>query len=119
MLADGKNPGPGGMIFLNISLHRFADTEAAASALTYFADQAAMSYDLRDGKDPALGDIACLLADASDGVPLAVLYVQRDQLLYRVSGSSADAAGDSATDVLAVARTLLEAYDAPTQSPAP
>lgn len=101
-----------------LSLHRFADEEAVASALTYFSDQVAISHDLQDWDVPAICGTTRMLIGAADGVPLTLLYIQRDQLLCRIGSSSADATGDPVADALEVARGLMPTYDAASPSPA-
>lgn len=118
-LSDEGESDSGGMVFLNISLHRFADAEAADSALNYFSDYAATAIGLRDRDAPAIGESRRMLVGSPDGVPLTLIYVQRDEFLYRIGGSSADAAGDPTSDVLEVARWLMTTYDEATPAPAP
>lgn len=118
VLAEGEVPGPGGMTYLNISVHRFADAEAAASALTYFSDYAATEIGLREREAAAFDGVSRLLAGTPDGVTVAVVYVQRGQLLFRIGGTGADAAGDPVVEIVEVTRQLMASYDEAAPSPA-
>lgn len=119
VLAPDATPKPDSVGFLNISLHRFADEESAASALTYFSSGAASMVGLQDRDVPVIGDTTRLLAGEPDGMPMMLLYVQRDQYLYRIGGTSAEWAGDPTEEMIEVARQLLAAYDEATPSPTP
>lgn len=107
VLPQDAEPGPGGTTFLNVSVHRFADAESAANALTYFSDQVVIGQGLQDVEAPAIGESARLLVGAPDGVPLTIFYVQDGPILYRMGGSSANVDSDPTADVLAVAQALI------------
>ena len=76
-IADEDSPPATGTTFLNASVHRFADAESAANALTVFSDYVIVTQGLQNVESPAIGDAAILLVGAPDGVPLAVLYAQK------------------------------------------
>ena len=98
---------PGGTTFLNVSVHRFADAEAAANALIFFSDQVIFTQGLQEVEPPAIGESARLLMGAPDGVPLAVLYAQDGPIMYRIGASTSSDEGDPSAEVLAVAGTIV------------
>lgn len=107
VLPQDAEPGPTGTTFLNISVHRFADAESAANALTYFADYVVINQGLQDQEPPAIGESARLLTGAPGDVPLTVLYVQDGPIMYRIGGSTQVAEADPTSDVLAVAQAIM------------
>ena len=100
-------PQTGGATFLNISVHRFADSPSAAEAMIVFSDQVIFSQNLQEIEAPAIGDSARLLQGSPDGVPLTVLYAQQGPIMYRIGGSSNENGGDPTADVLAVAAEII------------
>jgi hypothetical protein len=106
-IADETNPSPNGTTFMNVSVHRFADAEAAANAMVYFSDQVIFGQGLQEVEAPAIGESARLLVGAPDGVPLAVLYAQDGPIMYRIGGSSSSADSDPTPDVLSIAQTII------------
>lgn len=107
VLPQDAEVAPGGTTFLNVSVHRFADTESAANAMVYFSDQVVISQGLEEIEAPAIGETARLLVGAPDGIPLTILYAQDGPIMYRMGGSSDSADGDPSADVLAVAETII------------
>ena len=105
-IADEDAPTQGGTTFLQASVHRFADAEAAANAMVFFSDQVIFGQGLEEADPPAIGESARLLKGAPDGVPLAVLYVQDGPFFFRIGASSDSVDGDPAEAVLSVARTI-------------
>ncbi|MFN8590169.1 MAG: hypothetical protein U0031_01825 [Thermomicrobiales bacterium] len=106
-IADEDSPPATGTTFLNASVHRFADAESAANALTVFSDYVIVTQGLQNVESPAIGDAAILLVGAPDGVPLAVLYAQKGTIMYRIGASSSSAGADPTSDVLAVAQAII------------
>ncbi len=98
---------PGGASFIYVSVHRFSDSDSAAKALVYFADQGVLLQGLEDVGTPALGESARQLQGAPDGYPVTVLYAQEGPIMYRVFGSSQSADTDPTDDVLATAAAIL------------
>ncbi len=98
--------------FINVSVHRFANADGAAEALTALSDIVVSAQGLQDVETPAIGDDARGLAGPGDGVNLYVLYVQDGKYLIRLGGSSAT--GDPAATVNALAEEILAATDAQT-----
>ena len=93
--------------FINISPHRFASDEAAAEALTYFSNIVVVAQGLEEIPVDPIGDNVRALRGAPDGVPLVVLYVQDGPTMYRIA-AAAPAAGDPTSDVVALARMLVD-----------
>lgn len=106
-IADDEAPPPTGTSFLNVSVHRFADAESAANALTVFSDYVIVTQGLESVEAPAIGENRLLLIGAPEGLPIAVLYAQDGPIMYRIGGSSGIETGDPSTDVLAVAQALI------------
>jgi hypothetical protein len=106
-IADAEAPPPTGTTFLNASVHRFADAQAANNAMVVFSDYVIFTQGLQNVDAPAIGDDAVLLVGAPDGIPLAVLYAQEGPILYRIGGSSGSAEADPTSDVLAVAGVII------------
>jgi len=97
----------GSTIFLDVSIHRFADAESASQALTYFSDQVVALQGLEEVATDPIGDETRVLQGAPDGVLFAVGYFQDGVDLIRVSGSSNSAEGDPTSDVVAVAESVI------------
>src|SRR5215211_3372404 len=93
-IADEEAPPASGTTFLNVSVHRFADPEAAANALIVFSDKVIVDQGLEEVEPPAIGESARLLKGAPDGVPLTVLYAQQGPIMYRIGGSTESPDGD-------------------------
>ena len=91
--------------FINVSVHRFANADGAAEALTALSDIVVAVQGLQDVETPAIGDAARGLAGPGDGVNLYVLYVQDGKYLIRLGGSSAT--GDPAPTVNALAEEIV------------
>lgn len=106
-IADPEAVTPSASSFLNVSVHRFADAESAATATIFFSDQVIFIQGLQEVEPPALGDSARLLVGSPDGYPLAVLYAQQGPIMYRIGGSATSAEGDPTADVLAVAAEII------------
>jgi hypothetical protein len=107
-IADDTAVVPGGTTFLNVSVHRFADAEAAYNAMVFFSDQVVFGQGLQEVEPPAVGENARLLQGAPDGVPLSVLYAQQGPIMYRIGGSTSSAEGDPTADVLMVAGEIIQ-----------
>src|SRR5215212_7695195 len=111
-IADKDAPPESGTTFLNVSVHRFADPEAAANALIVFSDKVIVDQGLQEVEPPAIGETARLLKGAPDGVPLTVLYAQQGPIMYRIGGSTESPDGDPTADVLTVAGELISGQGA-------
>jgi hypothetical protein len=111
-IADEEAPPASGTTFLNVSVHRFADPEAAANALIVFSDKVIVDQGLQEVEPPAIGETARLLKGAPDGVPLTVLYAQQGPIMYRIGGSTESPDGDPTADVLTVAGELISGQGA-------
>src|SRR5918997_1844255 len=106
-IADEDAPPPSGTTFLNVSVHRFADSESAANALIVFSDKVIVDQGLEEVEPPAVGESARLLQGAPDGVPLSILYAQQGPIMYRIGGSTESPDGDPTADVLTVAGEII------------
>ena len=106
-IADEDAPPESGTTFLNVSVHRFADSESATNAMVFFSDQVILVQGLEEVEAPAIGESARLLKGAPDGVPLTVLYAQQGPIMYRIGGSTESPDGDPTADVLAVAGEII------------
>jgi hypothetical protein len=91
---------------INVSLHRFADEEAAAQAFTYFSDAAAAGSGLSDKEIDQIGNEARALTGGGNEGNLAAVYVREGPLLIRVGTFSA--AGDPLPTAVDVARLVVE-----------
>ena len=98
--------------FINVSVHRFANTDGAAESLTALSDIVVSAQGLQDVETPAIGDEARGLAGPGDGVNLYVLYVQDGKYLIRIGGSSAT--GDPTATVNALAEEIVANAAVPT-----
>ena len=98
--------------FINVSVHRFANAEGAAEALTALSNIVVEVQGLQEVETPAIGELARGLAGTGDGVNLYVLYVQDGKYLIRLGGSSAT--GDPAPTVNALAEEIVATADAQT-----
>jgi hypothetical protein len=96
--------------YINVSVHRFANPEGAAEALTALSDIVVAVQGLQDVETPPIGDAARGLAGPGDGVNLYVLYVQDGKYLIRLGGSSAT--GDPAPTVNALAEEIVASHGA-------
>jgi hypothetical protein len=106
-IADEDAPPQSGTTFLNVSVHRFADSESAGNAMVFFSDQVIFGQGLEEVEPPAIGESARLLRGAPDGVPLSVLYAQAGPIMYRIGGSTESPDGDPTADVLTVAGEII------------
>src|SRR5215217_848777 len=106
-IADEDVPPESGTSFLNVSVHRFADPEAAANALIVFSDKVIVDQGLEEVEPPAIGESARLLQGAPDGVPLSILYAQQGPIMYRIGGSTNSPDSDPTADVLTVAGEII------------
>ena len=91
--------------FINVSVHRFANTDGAAESLTALSDIVVSAQGLQEVETPAIGDEARGLAGPGEGVNLYVLYVQDGKYLIRIGGSSAT--GDPTATVNALAEEIV------------
>jgi hypothetical protein len=105
--ADEDAPPPSGTTLLTVSVHRFADPEAAANAVIYFSDHVIDVLAFEDAAAPAISERARLLEGAPDGVPVSLRYVHQGPILSRSGGSTSTADGTPRGDVLAVADAII------------
>lgn len=91
--------------FISVSIHRFANAEGAAEALTALSDIVVAAQGLQDVTTPQIGDQARGLSGPGDGVNLYVLYVQDGSYLLRLGGSSVT--GDPAATIDALAEQIV------------
>ncbi len=106
-VADDTEVAQRGATFVNVSVHRFADTESAEDALRMFSDQVIFAQGLHEAQSEALDDCARLLVGAPDGNALAVLYIQHGPIIFRIGGSANNPDSNPSADVLSVARTTV------------
>lgn len=96
---------PNETTYINVSVHRFANADGAAEALTALSDIVVEIQGLQEVETPVMGELARGLSGPGDGVNLYVLYVQDGKYLIRIGGSSAT--GDPAATVNGLAQTIL------------
>jgi len=102
-------PPPGRVGWVDISMHRFPDADAAFEAVAYFAASRAESMDLQSVPATMIGDSsAALTGRAVNGTEYS-LYLSEGPLLYAVTGVAPDSGSDPRADVEAIARALLSA----------
>jgi hypothetical protein len=105
-VADPAAADPATTTYLAVSLHGFANPEAAAESLPFFSDILVNGLGYTDGEAPAVGDAARLLTmTTEEGETNVTLYVQDGSVLYRILGFSST--GDPTGDVIAVANEML------------
>lgn len=93
-----------------ISVHEFGSSRAAAEALAYSFDVQAAATELNEMPIEPLGDSSrALYGRVAYGNEITI-YVQRDNVLVRLSASSPE--GDPRAEALALVRTMLEASPA-------
>src|SRR5215204_7537993 len=102
-------PPPGRVGWVDISMHRFPDADAASEAVAYFAASRADSMDLQSVPATMIGDSsAALTGRAVNGTEYS-LYLSEGSVLYAVTGVAPDSDSDPRADVEAIARALLSA----------
>lgn len=108
-VADPEAADPANTTFISVSIHGFANPEAAAAALPFFSDILVNTNGFDDVDAPELaqlGDTARLLTMTDElGQTNVALYIQDGSAMYRLGGFSP--AGDPAADVIAVATQML------------
>lgn len=104
--ADPTTADPNSTTVINVSLHRFANEEAATQAFTYFSDAAAAGSGLSDKEIDQIGNEARALTGGGNEGNLAAVYVREGPLLIRVGTFSA--AGDPLPTAVDVARLVVE-----------
>ena len=87
------------------SLHLFGSEEAAADALSYFADGRAAVLRLQGVPFQGIGDSSTAVGGTVDGGNEYTLYVQQGNVLLRVTAVSP--IGDPSADAVAVAELIL------------
>lgn len=108
LAADLENADPASTTVLTVSIHGFANPEAAAEALTFFSEilVTGNGYDDVDPPELAgLGDSARMLTQTAEEGQTVALYVQDGSVMYRLGGFSP--AGDPTADVIAAATAML------------
>lgn len=108
LAADLENADPASTTVLTVSIHGFANPEAAAEALPFFSEILVTANGYDDVEPPelaGLGDSARMLTQTADEGQTVALYVQDGSVMYRLGGFSP--AGDPTADVIAVATEML------------
>jgi predicted metalloprotease len=98
-------PPPGEAGWIDISIHRFADSGSAQRALTYFADARAADTGLLRGAAPALGDASAVVTGPIANGNDFTLYASSGPMLVRVTGVSHS--GIPFINVLAITQAIL------------
>jgi hypothetical protein len=98
-------PPDGEAGWVDISLHRFADSTSAQQAVDYFAAVRAEGSTLFPAEPPALGDHAAVLSGPTSNGKEFTLYVSQGPLLIRVTGVSRS--GIPFINVLTVVQSIL------------
>jgi hypothetical protein len=105
-VADPATADSATTTYLAVSVHGFANPEAAAESLPFFSDILVNTAGYTEGESPDLGDAARLLTmTTEEGETNATLYIQDGSVLYRILGFST--AGDPSQDVIDVATAML------------
>jgi hypothetical protein len=100
------DPPPGGVGWVSLAIHRFADAQAAATAVSFFANARSQVTGLQAAPAPALGEHAAALTGPAVNGTEYTLFVSDGSLLFRVTGVAPR--GDPRTDVEAIAAALDE-----------
>ena len=100
------DPPPGGVGWVSLAVHRFADAQAAATAVSFFANARTQVTGLQAAPAPALGEHAAALTGPAVNGTEYTLFVSDGSLLFRVTGVAPR--GDPRTDVEAIAAALDE-----------
>ena len=90
---------------IDVSVHRFPDSQSAAAAVPYFAGARAMSTGLVLAPAPSIGDSTLALSGPSGDWSDHTLYMSTGPLMFRVTGVAPS--GDPAADVEQVMLGLL------------
>jgi hypothetical protein len=102
---DATALAPDATTSITVSLHGFANDQAAAEALTFYSDVL-----LNSGyQEVEVGEIGAtnrlLVQPQQDGGTLVALYVQQGNVLYRIGGYSPG--GDPTENVVSVAQSVI------------
>jgi hypothetical protein len=90
---------------ITVSLHGFANDQAAADALTFYSDILALSgYEEAEAGDIGTSNRLLRLPQEDGGTTVA-LYVQEGPVLYRIGGYSPG--GDPTTNIVNVAQAMI------------
>lgn len=111
------NPPPDGAGWLNLGVHRFADADAAASAVHVFAKSRAFETGLDAMPPPDLAPNAAAIGGETVNGTEYSLYLSSGPLLFRVTAVAP--AGDPRQDAIAIATALLQQSAVPPQSAIP
>lgn len=107
---EGTSLDPGLIDGIYISVHEFGTSRAAAEALAYSLDVQAGATELSEIPVEPLGDTTrALYGRVAYGNEITI-YVQRDNVLIRLSASSPE--GDPRAEALGLVRTMLKASPA-------
>ena len=110
------DPPPGGIGWVDISVHRFPDAAAAAEAVDFFAASRAQGMNLQPAAATELGEHSAALAGPAVNGQEYTLYTHNGPLLFAVTGVAPASTSDPRADVEAIAAALL-APVAPVQAP--
>lgn len=108
LAGDLEAADPATTTVITVSIHGFANPEAAAEALPFFSDILVTSNGYADADAPELADLgdgARLLTQTAEEGQNVALYVQDGSVMYRLGGFSA--AGDPTADVISMATAML------------
>ncbi len=105
MASNPEALGPEATTNITVSLHGFADEQAAAEALPFYSD-ILLNLGYEEASAGNIGTANRLLQQPQEGGGMLVaLYVQEGNVLYRIGGFSL--AGDPTLDVLGVASAMI------------
>ncbi len=107
---EGASADPNEIDGIYISVHEFGSADGAAEALDYALDAHAAATDLEEISVDRLGDSSRALYGKMPYGNEITLYVQRGNLLIRLSASSPE--GDPRTDTIALMQTVLNSQPA-------
>ncbi|MFT4037801.1 MAG: neutral zinc metallopeptidase [Thermomicrobiales bacterium] len=100
-----RNPAPGQISGMYISVHRFPDVSKASAAAVFFASSRALDTQLQPADAAALGDSSIAIAGPSDEGEEYTLYVTAGPYLLRVTGVGSET--DPRADVERVMLRML------------
>lgn len=92
--------------YLYSSIHRFSTADGVATAMRYFANDAATALDLHGVDVEPIGDEAIALRGALQGVNRVVVYVRQGPIMLASGGDSV--AGDPYADMVAIGQTVAD-----------
>jgi hypothetical protein len=101
-----SDPPPGGVGWIDVSLYRFADPDAAADAVAFFANSRAKGMHLQAAKAIEVGDTRAAISGPAVNGTEYTLYLSLGPVLYAVTGVAPS--GNPQADVEQIATMLAD-----------